>query len=87
LKRAPSDAHWAPATTPAQAPDLAEFLKLADAAAAAVDSPVRRMQQELEISLAERDYPRWSARRTLAFMLLTNGLFWGGAVWAVLKLF
>jgi len=50
---------------------------------AGVDSPARRLQQELERALAGAGEPRWSARRSLGFIVMTNGAFWIAAVWAL----
>lgn len=44
-----------------------------------VESPARRLQQELAFTLAQPE-GRWSARRTLAFVVLSNGLFWAALV-------
>ncbi len=49
----------------------------------AVESPARRLQQTIEFQLSGADEPRWSARRTLAFLLVTNGLFWAGVALVV----
>lgn len=57
----------------------APSVRLADAlAAGSVESPARRLQQEIEFQLSGADEPRWSSRRTMAFLLVTNGLFWTG---------
>lgn len=47
------------------------------------DSPARRLQQELERALSGAGEPRWSARRSLGFVVVTNGAFWIAAVWAL----
>jgi hypothetical protein len=57
-------------------------LGLAVEGAAFVESPARRLQLDLEQELA-KPAQRWSARRTLAFVVLTNGLFWAGVICVV----
>ena len=55
-----------------------------EAGFAAVESPARRLQLELERSWAsDARAGRWSARRSLAFIVLTNGLLWGALIWGV----
>lgn len=62
----------------------APSVRLADGlGAGSVESPARRLQQEIEFQLSGADEPRWSARRTLAFLLVTNGLFWMGVALVV----
>lgn len=46
--------------------------------AGASENPVRRMHDEIEHRMSRSGEPRWSARRTLAFLFITNGLFWVG---------
>ncbi len=31
--------------------------------------------------------PRWSTRRLIAFVVVTNGIFWAVVIWACFKLF
>ena len=64
-------------------PDEGPALRLADAALDAVQSPARQMQQTIEMRLSAAGEARWSARRTLGFLLLTNGLFWAGVALVV----
>lgn len=53
---------------------------------AAFESPARRLQLELERSWASAESSkRWSARRSLAFILLSNGLLWAALIWGVTK--
>lgn len=47
------------------------------------DSPARRLQQELERALSGAQDPRWSARRSLGFVVMTNGAFWIALVWGL----
>jgi hypothetical protein len=45
------------------------------------------MQLELERNLAcEASAERWSARRSLTFLLFTNALLWVGLIWGVAKI-
>ena len=78
LKRVETEAACAPAESLA--------LRVADEGRAPGDNPVGRLQRELEIAMAGAGEPRWSARRTLAFMVLTNGVFWAALIWGVSKL-
>lgn len=50
------------------------------------EGPARQLQQELERALAGGEGAKWSARRSLAFILVTDGLLWLGLIWAVLAL-
>lgn len=53
----------------------------------AIESPARRLQLELERSWAtERPGDRWSARRSLFFIVLTNGLLWMALIWGVARI-
>ncbi len=57
----------------------------ADMTATPIPSPAMQLQDQLERALAESDFePRWSARRTLAFILLTCGGFWAALIYAIL---
>jgi len=47
------------------------------------DGPARHLQQELERALSGAGEPRWSARRSLGFIVMTNGAFWIAAVWGL----
>lgn len=47
------------------------------------ESPARRLQQELERALAGAGEPRWSARRSLGFIVATNGAFWIALIWSL----
>lgn len=58
-------------------------VRLAEDGLAEVESPARRLQRDLEDSWRAAAAPRWSARRTLAFVLLTNGLFWGSLAYGL----
>jgi hypothetical protein len=51
--------------------------------AAFVASPARRLQRDLRLAYAQDAQGRWSARRSLGFILLTNGLFWAGLAYGV----
>ena len=44
--------------------------------------PIPGMKAQLAQSFAEKPLTedRWSARRSLAFMVVVNGVFWGGLV-------
>ncbi|WP_133254269.1 hypothetical protein [Phenylobacterium deserti] len=64
----------------------APSIQLADAASLQGDNPVRRMQRELAVAMSGAGEPRWSARRTLGFVVLTNGLFWAALIWGAAKL-
>lgn len=56
----------------------------AEAAEAYRQSPARRLQLELEQALAGAPpEPRWSARRSLAFMVVSSCALWGGAIWLI----
>lgn len=55
----------------------------AGAADLSFDGGARRLQQELERALSGAGEPRWSARRSLGFIVVTNGAFWIAAVWAL----
>ena len=46
------------------------------------ESPAVLLQAQLAQSFAEKPLTedRWSARRSLAFMVVVNGVFWGGLV-------
>ena len=46
------------------------------------ESPAVQLQAQLALSLADGSpiESRWSARRSLAFMGLANGLFWTGLI-------
>jgi hypothetical protein len=57
-------------------------LHAADEACVAAESPARRLQENLERSWGEAQ-PRWSARRTLGFVITTNALLWAGLIYGV----
>ena len=48
------------------------------------DSPARRLQDELSARLATSDKPDWSARRTLAFVVLASSAGWSLIAGAVM---
>jgi hypothetical protein len=50
---------------------------------AAMESPARRLQREIEGAFTAADERRWSPRATVAFLAATNGLLWLAIVWAV----
>jgi hypothetical protein len=54
--------------------------------AAFVASPARRLQQDLHFAYGCETEARWSPRRTLGFLLLTNGLAWAGLIYGVAQL-
>ena len=60
-----------------QAPPRAAA-RLASEADAASESPARRLQEQLEWSLADEagETDRWSRRRAAAFVVVTCGSFW-----------
>ncbi|RAK60774.1 hypothetical protein DJ021_13640 [Phenylobacterium hankyongense] len=60
----------------------APALHAADEASIAADSPARRLQENLERSWGEAQ-PRWSARRTLGFVIATNTLLWAGLIYGL----
>jgi hypothetical protein len=49
----------------------------------AFDSPARRLQQELERAMSGAGEQRWSARRSLGFIVLTNGAVWIALIWTI----
>ena len=52
-----------------------------------IESPARRLQLELERTWAGAEATeRWSARRSLAFIVLTNGLLWTALIWGVTRI-
>jgi hypothetical protein len=52
-----------------------------------IGSPARRLQLELERTWANSEpVHRWSARRSLLFIVLTNGLLWTALVWGVTRI-
>ena len=55
--------------------------------AAVVESPARRLQLELEHNLGRVQAQRWSPRRTLAFVAMTNLVGWAALIWLVRALF
>jgi hypothetical protein len=67
----------------AQADFPALPLRLAVADLAGVESPARRLQHDLERHWEAVGEPRWSARRTLAFVVLTNGTFWAALIYGL----
>lgn len=84
-----------PSARPARArPDHAPVRKRARRGAArlakgnepAVDSPARLLQQDLSGVWAAPRRDRWSARRTVGFIVLTCGLFWAAVAVAVLNI-
>lgn len=61
-----------------------------------VSSPALNLQTELgqrlsgvaaSESIILPDMARWSARRTLTFIIISNALAWAGLIWAGLALF
>jgi hypothetical protein len=61
---------------PAQEPVQQAFAWEPAEGAGAVESPARRLQLELERSLAPERGAKWSTRRSLAFILATNAGLW-----------
>jgi hypothetical protein len=55
--------------------------------AEALESPARRLQLELEQSWAAPETARWSSRRALAFIFVTNAVIWTGVVAGLRALF
>ena len=52
-----------------------------------IESPARRLQLELERTWATAEpVNRWSARRSLFFIVLTNGLLWTALIWGVARI-
>ena len=45
-----------------------------------VESPARRLQLELEQSWSAAEQPRWSTRRALSFIVLTNLALWAALI-------
>lgn len=56
-------------------------------AAAAVESPARRLQLQLHESLAKPTAERWSARRSLLVIFATNAVLWTAVIAGVRALF
>lgn len=57
-------------------------------AMSAAASPARALVEELETRWSDTAdlAPRWSARRTLAFILLSCGSFWFAVAWGLSRL-
>ncbi|MEP3072469.1 hypothetical protein [Maricaulis sp.] len=57
-------------------------------AMSAAASPARALVEELETRWSDTVglAPRWSARRTLAFILLSCGSFWFAVAWGLSRL-
>lgn len=79
-----------PANYPDRTQDLRQALGVVGVDALQVaDNPVGRTVAELELMLApllhgeEADERRWPPSRTMTFILLSCGLFWTGAFFAV----
>lgn len=52
------------------------------------DGPARRLQQELERALSGAPAePRWSPRRSAAFIVVTNALAWTALIWGLRAVF
>jgi hypothetical protein len=71
--RKPRTAAPAPAAEPAARASAARAATAADAAHA---SPALRLREHLEAQVGQAARPRWSHRRTLAFLVAVNGAFW-----------
>lgn len=90
----PPAVHNAPklsSTVQTDGPVLADLVAGASMGPGAV-SPARDLQESLTRSLQAVPSQitaggRWSPRRTLSFLLVTNGAFWLTAVWLALRLF
>lgn len=53
---------------------------------AAVESPARRLQIELERNwTVEAEQARWSPRRSLGFIIIASTLLWGALIWGVVQ--
>lgn len=63
----------------AAAPAKGEMVRLVDSDQTVIGgvSPALLLQQRIEASYAANDDERWSPRKTLAFIGLTCGAFWG----------
>jgi hypothetical protein len=66
--------------------DFAGLLAVAGEGAQAIDSPARRLQEELEANFAGPQAARWSARRRLAFIVGASAALWGALIWGVVAL-
>lgn len=73
--------------------DETQSAPLLDAAAVSTPpapSPAHDLQHHLDARLAGSELPaetgRWSARRTLAFVVVSNGLAWTALVWCAAML-
>ena len=76
-----------PEAIPSPAPeDFARLLSLADAGHGPVDSPARRLQQELAASLAEPQVRRWPGAVRVGFILVASGALWTGLIAGALAL-
>ena len=53
----------------------------------AVESPARRLQLQLHETLLKPDPQRWSARRSLAIVFVSNAVLWAAVIAAVRALF
>jgi hypothetical protein len=51
-----------------------------------VESPARILQQDLTGAWAQPGQHRWSARKTVAFIVLTCGAFWAAVAYGVAHL-
>jgi hypothetical protein len=83
-KTAPAEtSHVAPAAlaAPLRVP-TAVVLTPADEVAA-IDSPARQLQRQLEDAWGDPTPARWSARRSLTFIVGVNLLLWAGLIAAV----
>ncbi len=81
-KNAPADASWSAAKV---------SLRAATAEDVSAPSPALKLRQRVEERWIDDHAPaidqRWSARRTLAFIILTCGGFWACVLFGIARLF
>jgi hypothetical protein len=52
-----------------------------------IESPARRLQAEIEQSWAAPETRRWTARRTVAFVVVSNVILWAAIIAGVRAIF